>query len=198
MCRAFSRVYQVLWMGFNAISFPFRQILKHVNHRTCSEAETKWSRLHCLRQCRSLSHRKQGTWPSSSSDPRCPFSWILPLFPLMYARTCNPTLMQADTFPNWKADPYIPDTPIYLSLEQLSEVVVAEELGQRKVEDKKDLIFKVREHYQTLTPIPRCWENHWVYWPKVNLQHQDISYDNNFTSHLHTCTYLSTLHKYPY
>ena len=90
-----------------------------------------------------------------------------------------------DTFLNWKADLYISDTPVHLSLEQLFEVVVTEGLGQREVEVKKDLIFEARECYQTLTPIPQRCRQHKVYWPRVDLQCQDISYDNNFTPHLH-------------
>ena len=67
----------------------------------------------------------------------------------------TPPPMQADTFPNWEAGLYILDTPLYLSLEQLPEVAVAKGLGQREVENKEDLIFRAREHYQTPTPISR-------------------------------------------
>ena len=59
----------------------------------------------------------------------------------------TPPPTQADPFPNWEANIYIPDAPLHLSLEQLSEVVVAQGLGQREVDKKEDLIFGAREDY---------------------------------------------------
>ena len=106
--------------------------------------------------------------------------------------------MWADAFSNWEADLFIPEALVHLLLEQLPEVVVEEGLGQRKVKKEEDLVFRLREHYQIPIPIPRRQRNCWVYWPRVDLQCQDIFYDDNFTSHLHMQVYLSTLHKYPF
>ena len=90
-CRAFSRVYQVLCMSLSVISFSLKQILGHANHRAYSRAKTKWSRLHHLRQHRSLSNRRWGTWPPFASYPGHPFSWVSPLFLLTYTRTHHST-----------------------------------------------------------------------------------------------------------
>ena len=70
-----------------------------------------------------------------------------PPFPLYTPELTTPHPMWADAFPNWKANLYILEASIYLSLEQLPEVVVAEGLVQREVEDEEDLIFKARECY---------------------------------------------------
>ena len=121
------------------------------------------------------------------------------LSPLSMPTLTTPPPTRPDTFPNWEQELFIPNTLIHLSLEQLPEVVVAEGLGQREVKDEEDLIFRAREYYWTPTSIPRHQQNHWVYWPRVDLQHQDISYDNNFTPCLHIWAifppYINTLTK---
>ena len=109
-----------------------------------------------------------------------------PLSPLSTPELAIPPLAQADIFLNWKADLYISNTPVHFLLEQLPRVVVKEGLGQREVKDTEDLVFRAREHYQTPIPISRRRQNHWVYWPKVDHQQQDIAYDNEFTPCLHT------------
>ena len=88
------------------------------------------------------------------------------LSPLSTPELATPSSMQADTFPNSETDFFIPNTSIHLSLEQLPEVVVAEKLGQREVENEEDLIFEARECYQTLRRQRNCQ----VYWPRVDLQ----------------------------
>ena len=69
------------------------------------------------------------------------------LSPLLTPELATPPPNQPDVFLNWKQDLYIPGTSVHLSLEQLQEVVVAEELGQREVKNEEDLIFGARECY---------------------------------------------------
>ena len=49
--------------------------------------------------------------------------------PLHTQELTTPPPTQADAFPDWEAKLYIPDAPLYLFLEQLPDVVVAEGLG---------------------------------------------------------------------
>ena len=77
------------------------------------------------------------------------------LSPLLTPELTIPPPTQPDIFPSWEADLFIPDAPVHLSFEQLLEVVVAEGLGQREVEDREGLVFRARECYQILTSIPR-------------------------------------------
>ena len=50
------------------------------------------------------------------------------LSPLSMPILTTPPPTQPDTFSNWKADLFIPDALVHLSLEQLLEVIVAEGL----------------------------------------------------------------------
>ena len=52
-----------------------------------------------------------------------------PLFPSHMPELATPPPMWVDTFSNWEAELFIPNTPVHLSFEQLPEVVVAEGLG---------------------------------------------------------------------
>ena len=196
--KTLSRIYQVLCMGLNAFTLPLRQVLRYANCRAHSRAEIERSRLHCLRQCRSCHNRTGGIHSPPPGHWGCPFNWISPLSSLSTPTLATPSPMQPNAFPNWEQDLFIPEAPISLSLEQLPEVVVEEGLGQREVDEEEDLVFRARECYQTPTPIPRRCGQYKVYWPQVDLQCQDILYNDNFTPYLCMWAYLQTLYCYPY